>query len=174
MNKNDIKLEKLTLKDLPELRKVGRKTYSDAFSSQNSKENMRSYLDAAFSNEKLACELNEEQSTFYFAKYEGETIGYLKVNFGSAQTDLKDSDAMELERIYIVENFQGRGIGKKLLANVIEIAQEKELNYLWLGVWKKNKKAIEFYEREGFIIFDSHSFVMGDEVQSDALMKLTL
>lgn len=81
---------------------------------------------------------------------------------------------MELERIYILREFQRKSIGKKLLTNVIEIAKKKEVNYLWLGVWEKNKKGIEFYKKEGFTTFNSHSFKMGNEIQTDLLMKLTL
>ena len=109
-----------------------------------------------------------------FAKYKNETVGYLKINFGSAQTDLNDRDAMELERIYVLGKFQGKSIGKKLLTDVIQIAKKKEMNYLWLGVWKKNEKAIEFYKKQGFTTFNSHSFKMGTEIQTDLLMKLTL
>jgi len=168
-----IKLVKLTLADLTELKKVSQKTYSDAFSWGNSKENMRSYLNSAFDEEKLSSEISEKLSSFYFAKIEDETVGYFKVNFGMAQTDLKDDDAMELERIYVLEKFQGKRIGKKLLTHVIKTAKQKGVKYLWLGVWEKNEKAIEFYKRQGFKIFNSHSFKMGPEFQTDLLMKLT-
>lgn len=174
MNIEEIKLRKLTLRSLAELKQISQKTYSEAFSWGNSKENMFSYLNSAFNNEKFTSELNEKQSRFYFAKYNNETVGYLKINFGSAQTDLNDDDAMELERIYILREFQRKSIGKKLLTNVIEIAKKKEVNYLWLGVWEKNKKGIEFYKKEGFTTFNSHSFKMGNEIQTDLLMKLTL
>ena len=174
MKTEKIELRKLTLEDLFELKKIGRKTYSDAFYLQNSTENMLSYLNFAFSDERLTSELNEEQSEFYFARRDNETVGYLKMNFGSAQTDLKEEEAMELERIYLLIEFQAKGIGKQLLTHVIGMARKRGLNYLWLGVWKKNVRAVEFYKREGFVIFDTHSFKMGDEVQSDFLMKLEL
>ena len=48
------------------------------------------------------------------------------------------------------------------------------MEYLWLGVWEKNEKAIRFYEKNNFKIFSSHEFKMGDEIQTDFLMKLNL
>lgn len=171
---SEIQLKKLTLSDLTELKNISQKTYSEAFSWGNSKENMISYLNSAFSNKQLKSEINEEQSVFYFAKIDYATVGYIKINFGSAQTDLKDDEAMELERIYVLEKFQGKKIGKKLLNYVIEIAKKRGMKYLWLGVWEKNEKAINFYKSQGFTTFNSHSFKMGNEIQNDLLMKLVL
>ncbi|MGB0930145.1 MAG: GNAT family N-acetyltransferase [Chitinophagales bacterium] len=164
----------MTLVNLEELKQISRKTFSDAFASMNSKENMLLYLSTAFSDEKLSAELTEENSQFYFAKYREETVGYLKISFDSVQTDLQDKDAMELERIYIKSTFQGKGIGKKLLSQAISIAQKKKVNYIWLGVWDKNEKAIQFYKKNGFEIFSSYSFQMGNESQTDYLMTLIL
>ena len=172
MTGNEIKLKKLTILDLVELKKLSQTTYVDAFSSENSKENMQAYLNTAFNDQKLTAELNEKQSDFYFAKYHAETVGYLKVNFGTAQNDLFDDDAMELERIYVTKEYQGNKIGKKLLASALEIAKKKNVAYLWLGVWEKNERAINFYKKEGFTAFSSHSFKMGNEIQTDLLMKL--
>ena len=174
MTINKIKLRKLSSEDLAELKVISHKTYLDAFAAGNSKENMRAYLDYAFNEQKLLSEINEKLSIFYFAKYNNQTVGYLKVNFGSAQTDLKDENSMELERIYVLEEFQGKRIGQKMLTEVINMARTKKVNYLWLGVWDENKKAITFYKNHGFTIFSSHLFKMGTEIQTDLLMKLSL
>ncbi len=172
MNINEIILIELTLDQLEVLKQISRKTFSEAFSSQNSEEDMLSYLNSAFSDERLTTELKEEQSKFYLAKYKEEAIGYLKINFGSAQTDINDKDAIELERIYLLSQFQGKGIGKKLLTQTINIAKQHEMKYLWLGVWEKNEQAIQFYKRNGFEIFNSHTFKIGNDIQMDHLMKL--
>ncbi len=54
------------------------------------------------------------------------------------------------------------------------IARGRKMDYIWLGVWEKNTSAIRFYERKGFVKFGEHPFNMGDELQIDYLMKLTL
>ena len=174
MTINEIKLRKLTLADLAELKNISQKTYSDAFSWGNTEENMLLYLNSSFNTKKLESEIIENQSAFYFAKYKNETVGYLKINYGSAQTDVNDKDVMELERIYVMEKSQGKRIGEKSRSDVIQIAEKKAVNYLWLGVWGKNEKAIEFYKKQRFTTFNSHAFKMGTEIQTDLLMKLTL
>lgn len=167
----NIEFYKLTLVDLPILKIIGRQTFYDAFISQNSVENMADYLDKSFNDEKLEAELNEPNSSFYFAKYNDEIIGYLKINFAMAQTDLKDKEALEIERIYVLKDFQGQKIGTRLLNFTIKIAKRTNLKYIWLGVWDENKRAISFYQKHGFKVFSSHSFKMGDDIQTDFLMK---
>ena len=56
----------------------------------------------------------------------------------------------------------------------IAIAKAKNRDYIWLGVWERNFKAIKFYERFGFKKFGEHEFVLGDDVQTDWLMALEL
>ena len=86
-----ITIIKVTISDINELQKIGRQTFQETFSESNSEENMKSYLEDGFSEEKLTTELNNENSEFYFAKIDNEVIGYLKVNFGESQTELKDT-----------------------------------------------------------------------------------
>jgi ribosomal protein S18 acetylase RimI-like enzyme len=101
-------------------------------------------------------------------------IGYLKLNFGASQTDLKDNNALEIERIYVLREFHGRKIGQLLFDKAIEVAKVQHVAYVWLGVWKENKRALQFYTKNGFVEFDHHVFVLGDEAQTDIMMKLEL
>ena len=82
--------------------------------------------------------------------------------------------ALEIERIYVNSEFQGRKIGQLLLSKAISLANEQHLKQIWLGVWEYNPKAIKFYERNGFQEFDKHIFKLGDDEQTDILMRLTL
>jgi ribosomal protein S18 acetylase RimI-like enzyme len=165
---------RITLDDLEKLQKIGRQTFEETFSESNSEENMRNYLDEGFSKEKLIAELNDQNSEFYFAIINNEVIGYLKVNFGESQTELKDSKALEIERIYVSKEFHGKGVAQILYGKAIEIAKQKEAEYVWLGVWEENPRAISFYKKNGFIEFDKHIFKLGDDEQTDIMMKLNL
>ena len=156
------------------LQQIGRQTFSETFAESNSAENMAKYLEEAYSYEKLNAELNDPNSIFYFAKMAQKVIGYLKLNFGASQTELKDKNALEIERIYVLKEFQGKKAGQLLFDKAIEIAKEHHVAYVWLGVWENNKRAHQFYTKNGFIEFDQHIFVLGDEAQTDIMMKLEL
>lgn len=167
-----MEIRKITEKDINQLEKIGKQTFFETFSCENSEENMIEYLEKGFSKEKLIRELNNKCSHFYFAEYEGEVVGYLKINFDYAQTEIKDKNAIEIERIYVLNDFQGKGVGQKLYNRAIEIAKNNRLHYIWLGVWEHNTNAIQFYQKNGFTAFDKHSFKLGDDEQTDILMRI--
>jgi ribosomal protein S18 acetylase RimI-like enzyme len=52
------------------------------------------------------------------------------------------------------------------------IAKQNKVAYIWLGVWEKNERAINFYKKNGFVTFDTHIFKLGNEAQTDYMMKL--
>lgn len=170
----NIEITKVKLSEIDQLQKIGRLTFKETFSESNSEENMNNYLEKGFSNEKLTIELNDLNSEFYFASLENEIIGYLKINFGKSQTELKDSKALEIERIYVSKEFHGKSVGQLLYDKAIEIAKQKNSDYVWLGVWEENPRAISFYKKNGFIEFDKHIFKLGDDGQTDIMMKLKL
>jgi ribosomal protein S18 acetylase RimI-like enzyme len=101
-------------------------------------------------------------------------IGYLKINTGQAQTELQDSQALEIERIYVLKSFHGKKVGQLLYEKAMSVAAELGVNYVWLGVWEKNARAIRFYSKNGFEPFDKHIFKLGDDVQTDIMMKKAL
>jgi len=169
-----IEIRKITLNDLDALQKIGRQTFQETFDASNSEENMKNYLEEGFSKEKLTAELTDENSAFYFATLENEVIGYLKINFGASQTELKDNKALEIERIYVAKEFHGKSVGQLLYDKAIQIAKQKESEYVWLGVWEENPRAINFYKKNGFVAFDQHIFKLGDDEQTDIMMKLKL
>jgi ribosomal protein S18 acetylase RimI-like enzyme len=169
-----IKIKKITLADIVQLQEIGRQTFAETFSSTNTEENMKAYLEDGFSNAKLSAELDNPNSEFYFATLNNTVIGYLKINFGLAQTELKDDKALEIERIYVLKEFHGKKVGQLLYDQAIHLAKEKKADYVWLGVWEKNHRAIQFYTKNGFVEFDQHIFVLGDDEQTDIMMKLEI
>jgi ribosomal protein S18 acetylase RimI-like enzyme len=169
-----IKIEQINHSHIEALQQIGRQTFEETFAESNSAENMAKYLEEAYSNEKLSAELNDQNSLFYFAMMGQDVIGYLKLNVGASQTEVKDNDAIEIERIYVLKSFQGKRVGQLLFDKAIQIAKEQNAEFVWLGVWEENKKAIQFYTRNGFVEFDQHVFVLGDEAQTDIMMKLEL
>lgn len=171
---SNIKIRKVTTNDLKELQKIGRLTFYETFASDNTEENMNKYLDEAFSLTKLMTELSDNNAEFYFATLDNKVIGYLKLNFGQSQTELQDNKAVEIERIYVLKDYHGTGVGQLLLDKAIKIARQKNAEYVWLGVWEKNLRAINFYKKNGFVEFDKHIFKLGNDEQTDIMMKLKL
>lgn len=167
-------IKKANLNDLSQLKEIGTATFYETFKDDNAEEDMKKYLEESFSNERLQGELENPNAQFYFAIIENKVVGYLKVNIGDAQSDLKDGDGLEIERIYVLKEFHGKKVGQVLYEKAMQIATDTQVPYVWLGVWEHNLRAIRFYEKNGFEAFDTHIFVLGEDVQTDILMKKVL
>ncbi|SHE43270.1 GNAT family N-acetyltransferase [Dysgonomonas macrotermitis] len=166
-----IVIRRVNLNEASELQKIGRQTFFETFSAVNTKEDMAKYLEENLSIERVTEELENEYSEFYFASVDNLVIGYLKLNFGQSQTELKDNKGLEIERIYVLRDYHGKNVGQLLYDKAIEIARQKEADYVWLGVWEENPRAIRFYKKNGFEEFDKHIFKLGNDEQTDIMMK---
>jgi len=171
---DQIEIVKVPLDEVNQLQSICKTTFFETYADGNTEENMQKYLDEVFTLDKLTAELQDTNTELYFARLGNNAIGYIKINFGEAQTELQDKKSLEIERIYVLKEFQGNRVGQFLFEKAREIAISRQADYLWLGVWEKNPKALHFYKRNGFIEFDKHIFKLGDDMQTDIMMKLPL
>ncbi|KIL42748.1 GNAT family acetyltransferase [Jeotgalibacillus alimentarius] len=167
----DVQIRTCNLDDLSVLQEISYETFNDTFKDQNSPENMKAYLEKAFTSKQLESELQQPLSTFFFILADDQPAGYLKVNIEEAQSENMGPASLEIERIYVRKAFQKNGFGTCLLDQAIQTAIDHQKNSIWLGVWEKNEGAIAFYKRMGFEETGVHSFYMGDEEQFDLIMK---
>lgn len=147
MEQSNIIVKKVQTTDIAQLQLIGRQTFYETFAAGNTEENMRKYLEEGFSEEKLLTEITDKNAEFYFAILEDEIIGYLKINYGQSQTELKDDKALEIERIYVLKTFHGKQVGQILYDKAISLARDHNAEYVWLGVWEENPRAINFYKK---------------------------
>ena len=99
--------------EIDELHRFSRETFRDAFGPMNAPEAVDAYLDRAYHRSALSRELANPQSQFYFLYADGELAGYVKLNEAGAQTELRDPDALELERIYVAATHQRGGVRRR-------------------------------------------------------------
>lgn len=169
-----MEITKINTKDVIALQYISHKTFTETFAVHNTVENMKQYLDQFFTVDNLTVEIENPNSQFYFAKQDNRVMGYLKLNFAPAQTELQDGSSIEIERIYVLKENHGSGVGIELLNFAIQIAKQNKAAYIWLGVWENNHRAIRFYKKNGFTTFDKHQFVLGSEEQTDLMMRLEI
>ena len=162
------------MNDLHELRELSINTFYETFAPMNTAEGMENYLATSFDEAKFRRELSDSNTEFFFV-YSGEELaGYMKLNEAPSQSDVNDKASLEIERIYVLSKYQGEGLGALLMDKAISTARERDKEYIWLGVWEKNEKALAFYKKHGFHKIGEHSFVIGSDIQTDHLMRLDL
>ncbi|HKC68213.1 MAG TPA: GNAT family N-acetyltransferase [Bacteroidia bacterium] len=156
------------------LGKLAAKTFTETFEWYNTAENMREYNESHFNPAHILAEIEDENSIVYIALIDNSIIGYAKLKSSEAPPELGTSFHIEIERLYVSKQFHDKKVGLALMNKCIEIARQKNLNVIWLGVWEHNPRAINFYTRIGFQKFGTHIFQLGDDAQTDYLMKLNL
>ncbi|MES2798360.1 MAG: GNAT family N-acetyltransferase [Bacteroidota bacterium] len=175
MLETDFQIRKAQFSDASLLTSLGKQTQLETFMKDNKPEVMNAYLEATFAKEIIEKELLDSHSTYYISEYEGIPIGYFKMRFDNhKENELAGPKSTELQRIYITKDKKGMGFGKKQLIYSENIAKLLGYEIIWLGVWEKNLNAIGFYEKNGYVIFGSHPFLFGGELQNDYLMRKTL
>lgn len=165
---------KVTLADLNALQHISIQTFTDAFEHLNNPADFKAYVASAYSLDQLKQEINNPDCEFYFAVYQNDIAGYIKLNFNTAQAEFQGDSSMEVARVYVSASHQNKQIGKAMLDFAIDIAQQKKLTYVWLGAWEQNTNAIRFYQRHGFVPIGSHAFMVGTDRQTDILLKHVL
>ena len=168
---NPIEIRKATVADLEMLQKLSIQTFTETFDVTNTPENIANYIDKSFNTEQLITELNTIESQFYLALSDTVPVGYLKINFGEAQTEIMEGNSLEIHRIYVLQTFHGKNVGQLLLDKAKNIGQTNGVTLIWLGVWEENHRALRFYTKNGFVVFDQHDFIMGTDKQTDLLMQ---
>lgn len=166
--------KKCDLDDVQLLTAISRETFIAAFETDNNPDDFKTYIDSAFNERQIKSELLDVNSEFYFVYRDTDLVGYFKINENEAQAEPFGSNALELSRIYVLRPFQGQQLGHQILLEIIDIAIRKQKTNLWLGVWERNIRAIHFYERHRFKKFDTHSFYIGNDKQTDWIMHLDL
>lgn len=153
------------------LRQLAIDIYRATFQEVNTPENMANYLAEAFHPDQVEKEFKEAGSVFIGAYDLHRMIGYLRLRENHEAADELGRNTIELQRLYVHADYQGKGVANELMHAAVAKANELKVAWLWLGVWEQNVKAQRFYHRWGFEKFSEHVFWMGNDAQTDWLMK---
>jgi diamine N-acetyltransferase len=171
---NEVTLRRLTLKDVPALSIIAKKTFYDSFSGTCTAADMEHFLELYYNENALATEMSDDDMHYYFAEVEGGIAGYIlykESNIGFEE--MKNKKAIELKRLYVLGNYHGKGIAQKMMDAFLEYANANNFDIAFLGVWEYNCRAQYFYAKYGFKpTTHRHDFPIGNTPQTDVyLMK---
>lgn len=156
--------------DFDRLLHFARENFKQTYAHRNSPEDMALYLSQNYSPAAFRVEFSHSDSVFYLAEMNDELVGYLKMNHG----EVVEKGGCEIERIYVASEQKGRGIGRQLLQWAKETARRAGAQFVWLGVWEHNQPAIDFYQRLGFSQAGTSLFQLGNDLQTDLVMRYEL
>lgn len=166
-----VQLRLATPSDVPALRRLAVQTQVDTFGAFNSEANMNAYLQQAYSKENLQRELDEAGSRNYLAFQDDRLAGFMRLRRSSEVEHLLGPNTIELQRLYVDTALKGQGIGGRMMQEALDYATSAGFDWIWLGVWERNFAAQAFYQKWGFERFSEHVFQMGDDPQTDWLLR---
>lgn len=164
-------IREATVEDARLIADISHQTFYETFAAYNSKEDMDKFLTQQFTKGKLILEVGGRGNIFLLAYKNDAVAGYVKIRDERVPAGLGKVTALEVARLYAMTAQIGKGVGSFLMQSSIDIAKKLNKEWLWLGVWEKNQRAIDFYTKWGFEKFDETDFLLGDDLQRDWLMK---
>lgn len=173
MDQNNIVISKANVTHHEIMAKTAGETFYETFRPYNTEEDIQAYIQKAYQLDLIKQQLESSNYVFFIAYFNNEVAGYAKLIPNSTYIGLTDK-SIELEKIYVYAKYQGTGVAQELLNSCVDWSIQQHYNTLFLGVWQENKRAIRFYEKEGFTTFNTRTFQLGDRLCDDYMMKKTL
>ena len=149
---------------------LGASTFTETFESANTPEDFAAYMTAAFGEEIQRAELEDPDTTVFFAERGGEAVGYVMLREGRAPSIVAADDTLQIARLYARRRTLGSGVGAALMQCALAEAAGRGKDAVWLGVWDRNERAIRFYESWGFHRSGTQPFLLGTDLQTDLVM----
>jgi diamine N-acetyltransferase len=164
-----VSIRRAEARDAAALSTFAAAAFRDAFGPHNTPANMDRYVAESFSTERQAAEIADSAGEVLLAEEDGELAGYVRIVRGGGPAAVA-GPAMEIRRFYVDRRRHGSGVAQRLMDATVDAARSAGAGSIWLAVWKRNARAIRFYEKCGFARIGSTIFVLGDDEQTDWLM----
>lgn len=146
--------QKLGLDDIPLIQQVGRATYEPYYRHIWQEGGLDWYMEKCFGEQALRPDLADPNVEYIVPRdAQGETVGFLKLVLEKPLPDNSISNALYLEKIYLMPDYFGKGTGQQLMAFVIEKAAAMGREAVWLVCMEHGP--VWAYERAGFKTADT-------------------
>jgi len=141
--------------DLEAIRRITWESWISTYSSFIPESDLESYFDTHYTEASLLNMFTDPFIQGFTAEMDDHVAGYARLFVD------RDENRLYVSSLYLLPNFQGKDIGRRLLDAAEGYAAEKRLPELWIGVMVKNKQALVFYRSVGFLFVREEPFTMG-------------
>ncbi len=152
-----ISIKKAAITDYKIIADIGRVSVGEAHKASAPQKEMQDFLDRNYNYDAIKAELQDERNLYYVLEYDDKQVGFSKVVLNSGQAGLGKNITL-LDRIYLLGEYFGLGLGAALLNFNIEVAKKNNQSGIVLFTWIGNTRAIDFYLKAGFTIIGGGTF----------------
>jgi predicted N-acetyltransferase YhbS len=134
--KRVVSLRPAQAKDIPGISALGTQVFASTFGYSMPAPDLEIYLNSAYSPSSIAADLANPDTTVIVACNDIDSvIGFVQLTEGTMDDCLKGTEKpVELQRLYVSQEYHGEGIGRKLVDWVEGLARERGFVTMWLGV----------------------------------------
>jgi len=156
--------------DAAALAALAEATFRATFAAMNTAEDMDRHCRNAYGEAIQAQEIASPDRATLVVEQGGRLIAYAQMRWGNPPACVTADAPGEIQRLYVVGEFHGRGVAHDLMRACLEEMAARGTDVVWLGVWEHNPKAMAFYRKFGFREVGEHVFALGGDAQRDLVM----
>lgn len=171
-----LRIRRANLADAEVVAMLGRITFSETFGHlfKQHAGDLRAYLDHTFGVTKIRSSLSDPDNRYWLGSLDGLPVSYAKLKYPSVTPPVDDPEPAQLQKIYVLRDFLGQGIGRPMLQAALDDAHARSIKRVWLDVLRQNERAINFYRREQFETIGEDRYTIGAQTFTFDLMMRTL
>lgn len=156
--------------DAAPLSRLAERTFREAFSAENSAEDMDLHCARAYGEAQQHAEITDGDWTTLVVEADGRLIAYAQLRRGPAPACVEAAAPVEIHRIYVDRPWHGRGVAHELMTELLRTAESTGADKIWLGVWERNPRALAFYDKWHFEEIGDHVYTVGKDPQRDLVL----
>ncbi len=153
---------KASEKDFKLLTDIGRLSFMESHGNAGKTTDINIYLNKNYNHDSFKAELSDPENIYYIIYHDKKLAGYSKILFNIPHSHIQEKNVTKLERLYLLEEFYGLGLGFELFEFNLELSKQQKQAGMWLFVWKGNPRAVRFYEKAGFKVIGSYDFKISE------------
>ncbi|HEY9107888.1 MAG TPA: GNAT family N-acetyltransferase [Roseateles sp.] len=162
-------IQPATPADAAALAAFAAQAFADTYRGLDDEQEIADYVAEHFRPEVLAAVIANPACTTLLARVDGQLAGYAILRDKPAPACVTTGEPLQLWRLYLGQRFIGQGLGARLMAAVQAEARRRGAGTLWLGVYDRNVRAVEFYRRFGFAQVGTDQFLFGGRLYDDPI-----
>jgi len=160
-------IRKATVDDCLDLAALSLQVWLHTYATQGLRAKISQYALSTFTQEHFITLINDATCAVWVYIQDDHLVGYIKVDL-LAQFN-GNENGYEVATLYVSEHFQGRGVGRQLLAHI----ESQHGKPYWLSTWVNNHQAIDFYRNLGFQWIGELNFELEGEMHQNHVFKRT-
>lgn len=164
-------IRRATVEDAAAIADLARRTFVATYAEFNTAENLRAHLEKSYGVTQQTREIEDPGIVYLLALEDGEPAGYAMLRRSPPPSDAIGAGAIEVHRFYVDARWHGRGLAQALMEAAVDLARSLGGSMTWLSVWERNPRARAFYAKCGYEDVGTLIFVLGEDRQTDRLLR---